>query len=414
LREKGESAVRLTGEEKELLSGKKGPVVSKLMDLLVKMGEARGAEEMVDVYSVHTSTMILEFTGYPGIELMEDVRNAGVKFKAFTTVDPISIDIEDWESLGISKDYADLQKRSVKAFGECGGVGCYSCTPWVLGNVPRCGQHVAWVETSAVIYANSILGARSNRHVDPSALAVAICGRTPKYGFHLDENRRGEILVEVKTDLAQPLDYGALGAYVSSRFGPKVYVFEGIPKEATMESLIRMSSAMSTWGNVAMYHIVGITPEAPTREAAFGGNKVQEKMVIGRKELSSFYDQFPRVKKGKKLVMMGCPYCTFEDLRRIAGAIEGKRVHDEVSLWVLTSRTNKNIARANGWVAAIEAAGGRVIADMCWFCSPPFDASQFESVATDSSKAAFIGKAKKRATTLASIEDCIDIAVKGA
>lgn len=406
--------MKLTQEEKDYLNGKNGEVVAKLMDLLVKMGEARGAEEMVDVYSVHTSTMILEFTGYPGVELMEDVRNSGVKFKAFTTVDPISIDIEDWESLGITKEYADLQKRSVKAFGECGGVGIYCCTPWVLGNTPRCGQHVAWVETSAVIYANSILGARSNRHVDPSALAVAICGRTPKYGFHLDENRKGEILVEVKTDLEQPLDYGALGAYVSSKFGPKVYVFEGIPQEVTMESLIRMSSAMSTWGNVGMYHIVNITPEAPTREAAFGGNKVQEKIIVGRKELRSFYEQFPRVKKGKKLVMIGCPYCTLKDLKKIAALIEAKQVHEEVSFWVLTSRINKNIAKENGWLSAIEKSGARVIADMCWCPPPPFEAAQFESIATDSSKAAFIGKAKKKTTTLASIEDCIDIAVKGA
>src|SRR4030042_866648 len=181
------------------------------MDLVVKMGDARGAEEMVDVYSVHASTVILEFTGYPGVELMEEVRDTGVKFKAFTTVDPISIDIEDWKTLGLSKDYAELQLRSVKAFGECGGVGEYTCTPWLVGNVPRRGQHAAWVETSAVIFANSMLGARTNRHVDPSALAVAICGKTPKYGFHLDENRGGEVLVEGKTGVGEVKDSTALG-----------------------------------------------------------------------------------------------------------------------------------------------------------------------------------------------------------
>ena len=132
--------MKLTQDEKDLLSGKKGEIVAKLMDLLVKMGDARGAEEMVDVYSVHASTVILEFTGYPGVELMEEVRDSGIKFKAFTTVDPISIDIEDWKTLGLSKDYAELQLRSVKAFGECGGVGEYTCTPWLVGNVPRRGS----------------------------------------------------------------------------------------------------------------------------------------------------------------------------------------------------------------------------------------------------------------------------------
>jgi predicted aconitase len=405
--------VKLKQEEKDILGGKRGELVSKLMKLLVKTGEARGAKEMVDVYSVHTSTMILEYTGYPGIELMEEVRDAGTRFKAHTTVDPISIDREDWESLGISKEYADLQMRSVKAFAECGGVGHYTCTPWVWGNVPRCGQHVAWVETSAVVYANSILGARTNRHVDPSALAVAICGKTPKYGFHLDENRRGEVLVEVKTDLVQTSDYAALGAYVASKFGPKVYVFDGMLKDLTMESLIRMSSAMSTWGNVAMYHIVGVTPEARTREEAFAGNKVQEHLVVRRKELDTIYDQFPRVNKGKKLVLIGCPFCTFEDLKKIAGLIEGRRVCDDVGFWVLTSRANKNIAKETGWVSAIEKAGGRVIADMCWLCSPPLDVFKFESVATDSAKGAFLARAKNRVATLVSTDECIDIAVKG-
>jgi predicted aconitase len=405
--------VKLTQDEKDLLSGKKGEIVAKLMDLLVKMGDARGAEEMVDVYSVHASTVILEFTGYPGVELMEEVRDTGVKFKAFTTVDPISIDIEDWKTLGLSKDYAELQLRSVKAFGECGGVGEYTCTPWLVGNVPRRGQHAAWVETSAVIFANSMLGARTNRHVDPSALAVAICGKTPKYGFHLDENRRGEILVEVKTELSGVVDYTALGAYVASKFGPKVYVFEGIPQGVTMESLIRMSSAMSTWGNVAMYHVVGVTPDAPTREAAFGGNKVQEHLVVGRKELDTIFDQFPRAKKGKKLVVIGCPHCTLVDLQKIAGLIDGKKIHESVDFWVLSSRTNKILAKANGWLESIERAGGRVVADMCWFCSPSLDFFKFESVATDSAKAAITARQRKRVSTLASTEDCIDIAIKG-
>ena len=175
--------------EQDLLTGEYGDTVKKLMEIMVRIGEINDAKRLVEISSVHlASTLIYIISGDTGMELMQNLADSGVKFKAFTLMDPVSIDIDDWNLFGTPKEFAQKQMIAVNALEKLGAVASYTCTPYLSGYSPKKGDNLAWVETSAVIFANSYYGARTNREVDVSALASAICGKTPEYGYHLSEN----------------------------------------------------------------------------------------------------------------------------------------------------------------------------------------------------------------------------------
>lgn len=277
--------MRLTDEEKRMLDGGQGTAVCKSMEILVALGEIYDAERMVPVQSVHMPGSSIVVAGEAGTSLVEEMSASVERFAAFTTLNPCAIDRAQWQALALREEEVEPQLRLTRAYEKMGGISCHTCTPYFIGNVPRMGEHIAWGESSAVAYANSVLGARTNREGGPSALASAITGRAPAYGFHLDENRRGHLLVEVATAIQRFYDYGNLGYYVGTIAQEKVPVFAGIPPSATPDELKILGAALASSGAVALYHAVGVTPEAHTLEQAFGGTPPTTRLEVGRKAL---------------------------------------------------------------------------------------------------------------------------------
>ncbi|MDH5703102.1 MAG: aconitase X catalytic domain-containing protein, partial [Aigarchaeota archaeon] len=182
----------LTQLEKEMLEGTHGKAAKKSMEILVTLGEIYGAERMVEVNSVQVAGVSYANLGEPGLEFLAEMAEDG-KARVLTTINPAGMDLENWTQLGIDPDFAKNQGRVIKAFQTMGIVTTCTCTPYLVGNLPLFNEHIAWSESSAVCFANSIIGAKTNREGGPSALAAALTGRTPMYGLHLDENRQAQI-----------------------------------------------------------------------------------------------------------------------------------------------------------------------------------------------------------------------------
>ncbi len=407
--------MHLTKEEDLMLKGESGPAIQEAMEILVALGDIYSAERMIDISSAHLSSVAYMSSGDTGCRFLERLVRQRASFKVMTTLNPHSIEHDRWRELGFPQDFAEKQLRITKAYDMLGALGTYTCTPYLVGNLPRFGEHIAWAESSALSFANSVLGGRTNREGPLSALAAGLVGKTPLYGYHLDENRSGKVLVKVTTDLKGTSDYSALGYSVGKKTEDKIPVFANLPHNLKTSELKALCAALAVSGSVAMCHVVGVTPEAPTLQDAFKGGKPEEILTIDRTELESTYEE--RCSKGPGAdidwVVIGCPHCTYDELREAAILLKGKKIREDTSLWVCTSTPIETVARRAGYVNDIENAGGTV---MCSYCPAltPAEPFGFKTMATNSAKATFYGFGVTGVDVLfGTLNDCIDAAETG-
>lgn len=367
----------LTTEQERMLDGEQGEVTARLMRLLVRLGDVYGADRMIPVESVQVSGVSYKSIGDPGLAFLQDFAQKGASVKTLTFLNPAGMDLENWEKLGIPREFAEKQQAIIDAFRKMGIVVTATCTPYLAGNLPRFREHIAWAESSAVSFANSIIGARTNREGGPSALAAAITGLTPNYGLHLDEARQPDYLVEVDTELAYTADFGALGHHVGKIVQNKIPYFRGI-SHANADNLKGLGAAMAASGAVALYHVDGMTPEAD--DADTDG---LETIHVGDEELEESYAAL-NTGEQPDVVIAGCPHASLREVIEIAQLIEGKTLTRE--LWICTSRSTKEVAERMGLDDVIERAGGHIVADTCMVVSPIED--MFDTTAVNSGKAA--------------------------
>jgi predicted aconitase len=368
----------LTKAEERILSGENGEVMERMFRLLVRLGEIYEADKMIPVNSSQVAGVSYKSIGDPGVEFLEDYANKGATVKIVTFLNPAGMDIEDWQKLRVPQSFAEKQLRIMDAFRKMGIVVSATCTPYLAGNLPRFKEHIAWSESSAIAFSNSVIGARTNREGGPSALAAALCGVTPNYGLHLDENRKPQVLVEVDAKLEDSADFGALGYVVGKQVKNKIPYFVGI-KEADSDQLKALGAAMAASGAVALYHIEGMTPEAHMMET-----KGLDRLSVGDKELN---ETFSKLSTGKEpdIVILGCPHSSLKEIMSVSRKLEGKKL--KKPLWVCTSRMVKEAANRMGFTQTIEAAGGKVVADTCMVVSPIEDMG-YKTTAVNSGKAA--------------------------
>ena len=394
--------MQLTPEERAFLAGKFGPATQKAMQILATLGRIYGAERMLPIHSVQVSGVSYANLGEAGLDWLTEMADGGAKARVFTTLNPAGMDIENYERLGISEDFAENQRRVLSAFERMGVVTTCSCTPYLFGNLPRFGEHIAWAESSAVCYANAILGARTNREGGPSALASALTGRSPAYGYHLAENRRPNLHVRVKTRLQENPDYGALGKvigdHLQSQPGNHVPYISGID-EASLENLKSLCASIATYGGLALFHIPGITPEA----ACF--QPPDQMITVSESDLENAKASLTNAAQNEvDFYTLGCPHLSLREIQRIALLLRDKRVNKE--FWITTSRPVKGMADRMGYTAIIEAAGAKFATDTCCVVAPI--QGRFQALATDSSKACYYAQAKHRFNTrLLSFDDVI-------
>jgi hypothetical protein len=370
--------MQLTKEQERMLAGEHGEVVERNFRLLMRLGEIYGADSMIPVGSVQVAGVSYKSIGDPGIEFLEDMANRGAKVKVPTTLNPPGMDLVDWRELGFPEDFAEKQLQIMDAFKKMGIAMTATCTPYLVGNMPRFGEHIAWSESSAVSFANSVIGARTNREGGPSALAAALCGVTPNYGLHLDEKRKPTLLVKVNAELKDNSDFGALGYHVGKIVKDGIPYFKGI-KKAELEQLKALGAAMAASGAVALYHVEKITPEAHLMSP-----NGLEGIEFGEKELKEAYAKL-NTGESPDIVILGCPHASLKEIAELASKLEGKRLKKPV--WICTARATKEAADRMGLVKKIESAGGKVVADTCTVVSP-IERMGFKCTAVNSGKAA--------------------------
>lgn len=385
--------MHLTDEETRMLNGEQGEAVRKAMEILVALGESFDAERLVPINNVHMAGSSVLVAEEAGTRFVEDIRRKGGRFVTKVTTNPTAVDPTQWEAIGIPESDSILQTRLTNAYAGMGANSCNTCIPYLVGNSPRFGEHMAWGESSAVVYANSVCGARTNREGGPSGLASALTGRTPEYGFHLKKNRYGKFLVKVETPLRDMTDYGTLGYFTGRIAGQDTPVFTGVPTDPTLEQLKALSAALASSGSVSMFHAVGVTPEAPTLEEAFGAREPGTVLVFGDAEKIQAEAALNREPSDHvDWILVGCPNASVEEIREVADALQGKKVHQDVALWVTTAGAMYAMAERNGYIKTITDAGGIVVRETCPFLARSrviAPKKGYKTLTTNSAKMAF-------------------------
>jgi predicted aconitase len=413
-----------------MLAGQAGLAAQKAMQIVVALAEIYEAEALVPVASAQIAGVSYKNLGDAGLEFLEEWAAQGARVRVPAYMNPAGMDLQRWREMGIAPDFARQQERVIAALTTMGVAPTCTCTPYLVGYAPRAGEHLAWSESSAVSYANSILAARSNREGGPSALAAAITGRTAACGLHVTANRRATHRVEVRCPLQSEADYGALGYLVGRQVGDGVPYFRllsepRVPQEtgvlARQEDLMALGAAMGASGAVALYHIEGVTPEAAAataeRSAGLPARSGPQSAPPGLlptiviEDLAEGYAALDSPLEEIDFVSLGCPHSTLADVERVAQLLEGKQVR--TTLWITTSRGVRQAAERAGLVARIEGAGARVFADTCLVVAP-VEEMGFKAMATNSAKAAFYAPMhsglQRRFGTL---EQCIAAALTG-
>jgi hypothetical protein len=396
----------LAKEEERILRGESGEGMQKAMELLVAIGDAYDAEKMISVSRAHAAS-----SGQEGdLYFVELLANGGARCRVPTTTNPV-YDIEYFDKLfEVPKDEAQVARRVMEAYERVGAILSWSCLPYMAENIPLYDETVAFSESSATPYVNSVIGARTNREAAQSALAAGVIGKTPKYGLHLKQNRKGTHLVKVDAELKDEFDYSLLGYYVGKSIGYGIPVLTGISVPPTTEDLINFCAISNVPGAISMFYIPGFTVEASTAEEAFQGDIPEDKITVTPKELKHVYDELQTTSGKIDFVMLGCPHYTLRQVGEIARLLDGKKIHDGVSFWVCISATTKVLAERDGYVGIVERAGGKVVVDTC-IDEPCWIAYKNRVGMTDSPKCAYYRRFKE--ARVGRLQDCVETAIKG-
>lgn len=396
----------LTAEEEKILNRESGEAAATAMRLLVTMGEIFDADRLIPIKSAQISGISYKTIGDAGLEFIQDFSRLGAKTSVYASINPTGMDLDNWEEIGIPKDFAINQKKIISALTDIGVEVTCTCTPYLLERIPKYGDHLAWAESSAVIYANSVLGAMTNREGGPIALASAIIGKTPLYGFHIKENRKPTLSIDVQDELKNELDFSLLGFYIGKKVSgeiPLINLPTGLINNIFLKTL---GAAMATSGGQAIYHIRNITPESKD----FKQEKLKEKITVKRYDLNKTKESLSQ-EIDPDIVFIGCPHCSIEEIKEISEISRG--IQFVKKLYVCTSRHVWKIAKSKGYIDEIEKAGGRVVKDMCMVVAP-LERMGISQVMTNSSKAAnYLPTLCKSRVCLRDLKGCMNYAIDG-
>jgi predicted aconitase len=417
--------MRLAHDEIEMLEGKQGRARQKAMEFLVAYGNALGAEQFVDTNNV-TVAVVPGYDNFrrisPTLDMDEYVSKVFLnsdetvivdKVRAFTTSNAGFRDYAHPQYQKGGQEACDIAEIAEKYSQRIGIVTLNSCVPYLCGNIPTKGEACAWTESSAIAYCNAILGAKTNIEGGPSAFASAVTGKTPLAGMHLDENRRGKVIVQVDIELETIQDWALLGYFAGPLVGLDVPVYTNIKSTPDLFMNMSLCAAGISSGSIVMFHIPGVTPEAPTLDMATGGAKGLRVLTYGREERRKTHEILNQsMKDDVDVVVLGCPHYTLERIAALASLLEGKKVHPNTELYITIGHAQKATADRMGYTDTITKAGGIILENSC---GTVIIIDPSKVLASDSAKILhYIPRMTGvHSTLLGSLEDCITAATTG-
>ncbi len=408
--------LRLSERDEALLAGGEGPAAKMAMSILVRMAEVHEASEMMDISQAHIDSTI--YIGEAGLEFAERLAGLGARVVVPTTLNVSGVDEHHWREWSVPADWAEKAHRQMMAYQSMGCTPTWTCAPYQTEHKPVFAQQIAWGESNAIAFANSVIGARTERYPDLLDICAAITGRVPAVGLHLAENRAGQVLLKiVDVPIAVQEDdsfYPVLGLLMGKIAADKIPVIEGLTARPSEDQLKALAAAGSSSGMVALFHIVGITPEASTREAAFQGHAPQKEVNITMADLRRARHELSTA-EGEKLdmVVLGSPHFSLAEFESLAPLLEGRQRHRDVEFLITSSRAMCLLAKKSGALDRLEAFGGRVTVDTCILATPMLPQS-IQTIMTNSAKYAYyapglLGTRVVFGTTA----DCVRSAVEG-
>ena len=377
--------MELTTKEEAILSGQQGEANQIAMALLVDIGEFFEADKLIPVSSAHISG-VSYLTGGDGlIDQLNLFVEKEAKVAIPSTLNPCGMDRNNWEDFYIDLEFATKQFEILKYFEKMDVTTTCSCTPYDFGHILTKGQHVAWAESSAVTFANSYFGARTNKEDSLSVLSAAIIGKTPNFGFHLTQNRVPNVNVNVEATIEDYSDYSILGEIVGNHFKSKSFEFGAIPQiegihNPRPQDLKSLGAAFASFGT-QLYHIKNITPE----QELLSDLKLDDEIIVTNEMVSETYARL-QPQQEIDLTVMGCPNANFEEIREVANLVRSKKLKPGKEFWVFANSAQRAIAKSAGFVDTILEAGGKMISDTCPEVMP-YDKKRFPIVLTNSVKA---------------------------
>jgi predicted aconitase len=410
--------MRLTLEEEAMLRGERGEAVRDALRYQVRVGEFFGAARFVPITNAHMMGDI-EVMGDGGFEYLARACAKRARCSVPTTTNARCVDFEFAARLGQDPAEVDKERRLIERLREMNVLTTDTCINYQTLYQPHLGEHVAWGDTGTVIYANSVFGARTNFESGPAALAAALTGRTPEYGFHLDRHRKGTFVVRLEAALGDLADWGAVGKLVGEKHQSyyAVPVFSGMTRAPLADELKHLGCALASYGSMAMFHMVGVTPEAPSVEAALGGNRPADEIVIDAAAIERVYSGYDLKDRTCNLVVFSGPQLSLFELKSLAERFGGRKLHPGTQVFVTTSNGVKSAARRLGQLQALEAAGVTVLEGVCFYIlqnlSPMRAANGWTNLISNSAKIVNIIGAHRFNAILRRTQDCVEIACGG-
>ena len=399
-----------------MLDGTHGPAVQLAMRILARMAPLYGASSLLSVTRAHIDGVIL--TGAAGLAFSERLADLGGQVAVPTSLNVMSMDRQRWRDLNLDAAYAERAQRLGQAYLRMGGRPTFTCAPYQTEHAPVFGEQIAWSESNAVAFANSVIGARTNRYGDYLDICCALTGRAPAAGLHLDEPRLATVVVELESipaELAVRDDfYPVLGYLLGSIVSDEVSVITGLECHPTEDQLKAMAAAAASSGEVAMFHIAGITPEAPTLADALGNRSPRRTVRVSMADLRQTRETLTTATSTRlDVVAFGSPHCSLAECRKLASLMSGLRSSPSVEVFVTTSRAVRDLLNRSGELAILEAFGARVTADTCIVVAPLVKPDA-QVLMTNSAKYAHYGPGLLGVDSVfATTEECVASAIAG-
>lgn len=411
--------MRFTEKDRALLEGELGPAARTAMSIVVRMAAVYGASEMLDITRAHIDATI--YVGDAGLEFAEKLAATGGRVVVPATLNVSGLDEHHFREWPVPEDWAAKAHRQMVAYEKMGTIPIWTCAPYQTEHAPKLGEQIAWGESNAIVFANSVLGARTERYPDYLDICAALTGRVPAVGLHLEENRGGELVLDLRAipeTLASRDDfYPVLGHFLGKVAGERIPVLAHLEARPSEDQLKALGAAAASSGSVALFHLVGVTPEAPSLEAALQDRAPEETIAVtvpmlreARRELTTTGSA-----SGEEidLVVLGSPHFSFAELQQLSPLLEGRRRHPKVTFLVTTSRVMRELAEKAGLLESLEAFGGRVTVDTCILATPMLPPS-VRRLMTNSGKYAFYSPGLLNVeVAYGSLEDCVSSAVAG-
>lgn len=406
----------LSSKDHQMLRGGFGPATKMAMSIVARMAEVAGARELLDITGAHIDSTV--YIGEAGLEFAERLASLGARVAVPTTLNVSGLDEHHWQEWAVPSDWARQAYRQMVAYQSMGTVPTWTCAPYQTELRPSFGQQIAWGESNAIVFANSVLGARTERYPDLFDICCAITGRAPAVGLHLTENRGGQLLfqlVDIPPQLQQSDDfYPVLGHFIGKASLDKIPVIDGLTARPEEDQLKAFGAAAASSGGVALFHMVGITPEAATLAEAFQGPAPAETIEITMDMLRQARSELTHTDSNRlDMVVLGSPHFSLAEYRHLAPLLEGKQKHAAVKFLVTSSRAMTQVAQKAGLLEPLQAFGAQITVDTCILTSPMLPA-EIQHLMTNSAKFAYYTPGLLgRKISFGSLEDCVRSAVAG-